>query len=89
MTRRKAHKSNFIGLIRKPKREQRKKSWDRELRFWMMVLLYCVGAAVATLGVRYLLDAVGMSGAPNVKKEKSISTEKFIQMEKKRTKPQE
>ncbi len=42
----------------------------------MMVLLFCVGAAVATLGVRYLLDAVGMSQASETYKEKSISTEK-------------
>ncbi len=89
MTRRKAHKSNFIGLIRKPKREQRKKSWDRELRFWMIILVCSLGIAVATLGVKYLFDAVGMAGAPSVKKDKRISTENFIQREEKRTKPQE
>jgi hypothetical protein len=52
-------------------------SWWRRVRFWVLALLLCGIAAGAALGIKYLLQAVGVAQSTNYSDGVDVPPEKL------------
>ncbi len=55
------------------------KSWWPRIQFWVLTLLLCLVAAGAALGIKYLLQAVGVAKSTNYTEGVDVPPEKLQQ----------